>query len=70
MNKMKLTIEGMHCASCGSNVERALRKIKGVTNVSVGVLMKKAIVESEDKISDKELESAVKSAGYKLVKVE
>lgn len=70
MNKSKLTIEGMHCASCGGNVERALRKIKGITNVSVSVLLKKATVESEGKISEEDLKKAVASAGYKLVKVE
>ena len=70
MNKMKLTIEGMHCASCGTNVERALRKIKGVQNVSVSVLMKKAMVESDDKISEEVLKKAVAGTGYKLVKVE
>ncbi|MEK6910576.1 MAG: heavy metal-associated domain-containing protein [Nanoarchaeota archaeon] len=70
MNKTKLTIEGMHCASCGGNVERALKKIKGVNGVSVSVLLKKASVESDMKISEDDLKKAVASAGYKLVKVE
>ncbi|MEK6889728.1 MAG: heavy metal-associated domain-containing protein [Nanoarchaeota archaeon] len=60
----------MHCASCAGNVERAIMKIKGVNNVSVSVLLKKASVESDNKISEEDLKKAVASAGYKLVKVE
>lgn len=70
MNKIKLTISGMHCASCAGNVERALKKIKGVENVSVSVLLNKANVEYEGKISEEDLRKAVASTGYKVVKVE
>lgn len=70
MNKVKLTIFGMHCASCASNVERALKKIKGVANVSVSVLLNKASVEYEGKISEEDFKKAVASTGYKVVKVE
>ncbi|MBS3081350.1 heavy-metal-associated domain-containing protein, partial [Candidatus Pacearchaeota archaeon] len=27
MKKIKLTIEGMHCASCAGNIERSLKKV-------------------------------------------
>ena len=70
MNKVKLLIDGMHCASCAGNVERALRKVHGINNVSVSVLLKKAIVECDGKISDEDFKKAVSSAGYKLIKVE
>ena len=70
MEKKKLLIEGMHCASCAGNVERALRKISGISNVSVSVLLKKAIVEYDGKISNEDFKKAVSSAGYKLIKVE
>lgn len=70
MKKLKLTIDGMHCASCASNVERSLKKTKGVTNASVSIMLKKANVEAEDSISEEELKKAVAKAGYKVSKVE
>lgn len=70
MNKSKLTISGMHCASCANNVERALKKIKGVGNVSVSILLNKAVVEYDGKINEEEFKKAVGSAGYKLIRME
>ncbi|HLC78239.1 MAG TPA: cation transporter, partial [Candidatus Nanoarchaeia archaeon] len=37
MKKLKLTIEGMHCASCATNIEKSLKKVPGVKEVSVSV---------------------------------
>ena len=70
MKKIKLTITGMHCASCALNVERAIKKIKGIRNVSVSVMTNKAIIESEDNINLEDLKKAVFSVGYNVVKVE
>lgn len=71
MKKVKLTIEGMHCASCGSNIERSLKKIPGVKEANVSVMTKKAFVEAEKDISEEELKKAVaRAGGYKLVNVE
>ena len=64
MKKIKISIDGMHCASCASNIERSLKKVEGVKNASVSLLMKKAIVECDDKVSDDELKHAVKRTGY------
>lgn len=66
----KLIIEGMHCASCASNIERSLKKINGVKSVNVSLLTKKAIVELEDSVKDEDLKKAVSRAGYKLIKIE
>lgn len=69
--KLKLTIEGMHCASCGSNIERSLKKISGVKEASASVMTKKAFIESEKEIPESELTKAVSRAGgYKLLKIE
>lgn len=68
MTKYKISIEGMHCAACASNVERALKKIKGVKEVSVSVLTKKAFVEGE--VNEEELKKAVEKIGYKVIKIE
>ena len=68
--KKKLTISGMHCASCASNVERSLKKINGVKSVSVSLLTKKGFLESENEISDEEIKKAVARTGYKLDNIE
>ena len=68
--KKKIVIEGMHCASCASNVERSLKKVAGVKDVAVSVMTNKAVVDVDEKVSDAELKNAVARAGYKTVSVE
>ncbi len=70
MKKLRLIIEGMHCASCASNIERSLKKVKGVKEASVSLMLKKGNVEAEDFVSEEELRRAVARAGYKLLGVE
>ncbi len=70
MKKAKITIQGMHCASCASNIERSLKKIPGVKNVNVSLLLKKGTAECEDSVSDEDLKKAVARAGYKAVSIE
>ncbi len=70
MKKLKITIEGMHCASCGSNVEKSLKKISGVKSATVSVITKKGFVEVEDSVSKEELKKAVARAGYKVISIE
>ncbi len=70
MKKLRLTIEGMHCASCASNIEKSLKKVPGVKEASVTLMLKKGMVEAEDSVSEEELKKAVARAGYKVVKVE
>lgn len=70
MKKIKLTIEGMHCASCTSNIERALKKINGVKEVSVSVMTKKGFVEAEDNVKTEDVKNVVSKVGYKVVEME
>lgn len=69
MKKIKIEISGMHCASCASNIERSLKKIPAVKNVSVSVLLNTGRVECEDNITEEELVKAVKRAGYNVRKI-
>lgn len=68
--KKKINIDGMHCASCATNIERSLKKVQGVNEVSVSVIGKKAFVELDEKVSDEELKKAVARAGYKTISIE
>ena len=70
MKKIKITIEGMHCASCASNVEKSLKKITGIREASISLMLKKGIIEAEENISEEKLKKAVSKAGYKISKVE
>ena len=70
MKKLKLTIQGMHCSSCASNIERSVGKVTGVKSVTVSLMTKKGFVEAEDSVSDKDIDKAVSRTGYKLVSVE
>ena len=70
MKKAKITIHGMHCASCASNIERSLHKTPGVKSASVSLLLKRGTAECEDSVSEDELKKAVKRAGYEARGVE
>ncbi len=70
MKKIKLSIEGMHCASCASNVEKSLKKVPGVKEANVSLMLKKGIVECDEKVSDEEIKKAVARAGYKIARGE
>jgi len=72
MKKLKLTIEGMHCASCATNIEKSLKKVPGVKEVSVSVLTNKGFIDCDDAVSEDALKKAVSAAGtrYKLLKAE
>lgn len=66
MEKITLSISGMHCASCAGNIEGALKKVTGVKSARVNFALEKAYIEFEpDRLSAQDLISAVKKAGYK-----
>ncbi len=70
MKKIKITIEGMHCASCASNIERSVSKVQGVNSCSVSLMLKKGNIEAEDNVSVEDIKKAVAKTGYRVVKVE
>jgi Cu+-exporting ATPase len=62
----ELKIVGMHCATCTTSVERALRKAGGVIDVSVNLASEEAVVQHRGTPTSK-LVSAVRTAGYDVV---
>jgi P-type Cu+ transporter len=65
MRQTRIDIEGMHCASCSSAVERALRKAQGVEYAAVNLATETAEIQySSGETSVEELTRAVESAGY------
>lgn len=64
--KKKFNVSGMTCASCQSHVEKAVRKLDGVSDVYVNLLQNNMDVTFDDKIcSISKIEEAVDKAGYK-----
>lgn len=64
--KKDIPILGMHCASCEIMIGDKLKEIDGVASVKVQLRTSSATIVSNRPIDDKELESAVNSAGYKV----
>lgn len=63
--KHKFNVTGMSCAACSARVEKAVRPIAGVGEVSVNLLKNSMVVEFEsDAASDEQICRAVEAAGY------
>lgn len=66
--KKTFSIKGMHCASCVSVLEKSLKSVDGVSQANVNLATEKATVEYDpEKVTDKELASAVANVGYQAL---
>lgn len=71
MIEKTIKIEGMTCASCAKAVERAAKKLDGVSEASVNFATEKLTVKFDgSKLSLIELNSAIEKAGYNAVNEE
>ncbi|MFZ5500401.1 MAG: heavy metal translocating P-type ATPase, partial [Candidatus Micrarchaeota archaeon] len=65
MKKTKISVGGMHCASCALNIENALKKMDGVKEANVNFSISRASVDyDEKKLDEGKLVKAIKDAGY------
>lgn len=64
----KIIIDGMMCEHCTGRVEKALRGVKGVTDVVMSLEGKSATVTASD-ADDNELKAAITDAGYEVVSI-
>ena len=64
MGKQEFKIIGMHCASCATKVEKAIKKEEGVKSANVNFLTEKEAVEGKN-IDIQSIEDAIKKVGYK-----
>lgn len=63
--KQKFDITGMTCSACSSRVEKCVRKLEGIEQVSVNLLTNNMQVEyNEEKLSKEQIVNAVIEAGY------
>jgi Cu+-exporting ATPase len=66
---ISLKISGMTCAACAANIEKVTRKLEGVISSTVNVSIEKASITYDPSlVSQKEIEDAIKSIGYGVVK--
>ncbi|NLD27159.1 MAG: copper-translocating P-type ATPase, partial [Acholeplasmataceae bacterium] len=71
LKTVMLVIEGMTCAACVRAVENSLRKLSGVTDVSVNLATEKArVVYNPETVKISELKKTVEEAGYKALDFE
>ena len=68
--KKKIIVEGMSCGHCVNHVKTALEDLNGVTNVSVDLASKTAVVEAGSDIQDADIKFAIEDAGYEVVSIE
>ena len=68
MENKSFAIEGMTCASCAQTVEKAAKKVRGVTQASVNLATEKLSIEyDEPTFSVENLQKAVDNSGYELI---
>lgn len=65
---LTLPVEGMTCASCVLRVEKALKKVDGVTEANVNLATENVALSFDPNKTDfSKLSAAVEEAGYKLL---
>lgn len=65
IKRVVIPVEGMHCASCHQRVEKAVNKMKGVSEASVnGVTNKAQVLYNADEIKVSDIVDTIVSTGY------
>ncbi|NLC65514.1 MAG: copper-translocating P-type ATPase [Clostridium sp.] len=62
--KKKYDVSGMTCSSCSLAVEKAVKKIDGVSGVNVNLLTNTMSATLDDSIDDRAIIEAIEKAGY------
>lgn len=66
--KIALKISGMSCASCAINIERLIKKEKGIISAGINFASEKGYFEFNEKIIKKEkIKEIIEKAGYKII---
>ncbi len=63
-SEQQFGLTGMTCASCVARVEKALAKVRGVTNVSVNLATEQATLQTAGAVTMQAIKAAVEKAGY------
>ncbi len=63
-------IEGMSCMHCVKKVEEALKRIKGVKEVTVNLDAKRALIIAKQEIEETQIKNIIEEIGYEVVEIE
>lgn len=64
IEEVEVEIEGMHCISCASSIEKVLQKVPGVKSSSIDYAMGLGTVQVEEGTSREKITQAIKDAGF------
>lgn len=64
--QVSLGIGGMSCASCVARVEKAIRVVPGVTEVTVNLATETARITSDSRLDLQQVQTAIEKAGYQV----
>lgn len=67
MKQVSYPVKGMTCAACVSRVEKVLKKVEGIKEVSVNLANEKAYITIDDNTDIKTASSLLQEHGYQLV---
>ena len=69
VKEIRVTIEGMTCTGCEAHIENEVNKLDGILSVNSDYEAANTIVKyDETKVDLQEIETAILSTGYKIVK--
>jgi len=69
--KAVIKISGMHCAACALNIEKSLKKNKGILSASVNYASEKAYVDFDPSLTSLEkIQKTIKDTGYEPMGLE
>ncbi len=67
IKSLTLPVEGMTCASCVARIEKALKKVEGISDVNVNLATEKVTLSYNPSLTDvSKFTQVVEDAGYKL----
>ena len=58
--KSKFKIEGLDCANCAAELESAIKKIEGITEVSISFMTERLVLEYNENMKDERIEKMKK----------
>ncbi len=59
--KQVFDMEDLDCANCAAKMEDAIRKLEGVTYVSISFIAQRMTLEADDAVFDKVVKAAAKA---------
>ncbi len=63
--KIVFNLTGLHCASCVLNVEKRLKRMKGISSASVNLVLNNAVVEYDPAVANfAKMKGAIESIGF------